>query len=177
MSLRYDFDILRTASDDQTFETLSGETKDGVRPVAMFRDVKTSDALRGASPKIRKIFQDAGFELAAHDSGIAPDVYSPADKADRDQILQVLFANIKNQGVQGEYSGEFDLLQFLAHVKRARPVQGIVQPVMTAPAPEPMPTNRTRRRAVPGRIGFALGLAVILFVLFKFLEATGTSTP
>ncbi|MES0862204.1 hypothetical protein ABLN87_07585 [Ruegeria sp. SCPT10] len=148
-----------------------------VRTVALFRDVKTSDALRGASPKIRKIFQDAGFELAAHDSGIAPDVYPPADQVDRDQILQVLFANIKSQGVQGEYSGEFDLLQFMAHVKRARPVQGVVQPTLTALTPEPMPVGRTKRRALPGRIGFALGLAVILFVLFKFLEATGAATP
>lgn len=176
MSLRYDFDIVRKALDEQMPDAPPTSGPDGGQVIALFRDVKTSDALRGASPKIRKMFQDAGFGLAAHDSGIAPDVYPPADQPERERILSALFASIKSQGVQGEYSGEFDFMQFLDHVQRARPVQGVVRSERVAQPLMPTPVSRSKRRAIPGRIGFALGLAVILFVLFKFLEAAGAGS-
>lgn len=175
MSLRYDFDIVRKALDEQSADAPLNSGQIGVQVVALFRDVRTSDALRGTSPKIRKMFEDAGFGLAAHDSGIASDVYPPVDEADRVRVLRALFANIKNRGVQGEYCGEFDFMQFLDHVARAQPVQGVVRADPIAERPAPVPASRTKRRAVPGRIGFALGLAVILFVLFKFLEAAGAA--
>ena len=100
------------------------------------------------------MFQDAGFGLAAHDSGIAPDVYPPADQPERERILSALFASIKSQGVQGEYSGEFDFMQFLDHVQRARPVQGVVrtEPIAQPPMPTPVSRSETARDSGADRL-------------------------
>ncbi len=175
MSLEYDFDIVKKTFGDIDTEDTGPDDKDGAVVLALFRDIKTADALRGASPKIRKMFLDAGFGLDDHVSGIASGVYPPEDLPDRDRILRALFANIKSRGVQGEYCGEFDLWQFLDCVRRARPKAGVVR-VRPVRRKVPQRTeSKPKRRALPGRIGFALGLAVILFALFKYLAAAGAS--
>lgn len=175
MSLWYDFDIVQTSLGGDGFDAKKNGGDVPVVTRAFFRSVKTADALRGASPQIRKMFQDAGFDLNPHVSSIAPDKFPPEDAPERARILQALFANIKNEGLQGEYCGEFDLRQFLAHVRRARPAPGVAR---AAPLrrPRPVPTDSSKRKSVKGRIGFALGLAVVLFALLKYLEAVG-ATP
>ncbi len=175
MSLWYDFDIVQTPLGGDGSDAKQNGGNGPVVTRALFRNVKTADALRGASPKIRKMFLDAGFDLEPHESGIAPDKFPPEDAPERALILRVLFANIKSKGLQGEYCGEFDLWQFLAHVRRARPAAGVARaaPLRRARATV---TDSPKRRSVKGRIGIALGLAVILFAVLKYLEAVG-ATP
>lgn len=176
MGLEYDFDIVAIGPDEVDPE--HGHTSVTGRPPvrARFRDVKTADALRAASPKIRRIFLESGFSLDTRDGETARGYYAPEDIMDRQRILKRLFANIRNMGVQGEYSGEFDFHQFLHHVRSAKP--GTAPPEeqprpLQPPRPAPEPPAR---RTVPGRIGFALGLAVILFVILKYLAERG-ATP
>ncbi|WP_298851748.1 hypothetical protein [uncultured Ruegeria sp.] len=176
MGLEYDFDIVNVTLDDLDPKKL-GSNSDTERHVcAVFRDIRTADALRGTSPKIRKIFMDAGFSLESRNSGIVPGVYPAEDQTDRVQILRSLFENVKTRGVQGEYCGEFNLWDFLHYVRSAQPMAGIVRsrPMRNLP-PQPSHPNPERRTA-PGRIGFALGLAVVLFVMIKLLAAAG-ATP
>ncbi|MTI01309.1 hypothetical protein [Roseibium sp. RKSG952] len=176
MGLEYDFDIVTIAPDELESETVNSEQPEGARVRALFRDVKTADALRGASPKIRNMFEDAGFGLETRNCGVPMGYYSPQHAADRDRILRNLFANIKSQGLKGEYSGEFDFSDFLRHIRTAQPEIGIVrkEPIQQS-KPQPAAPVKPDRRTVPGRIGFALGLAVILFVLLKYLAAAGAA--
>ncbi len=173
MSLAYDFDIVAVAPDEVDPEH-GHSAVTGRPPVrAQFRDVKTADALRAASPKIRRIFLESGFSLDTRASDTSPGYYSLEDMEDRTLILKRLFANIRNMGVQGEYSGEFDFHQFLNHVRAAKPGDAPhVEPARPLPPPRPTP-QPPPRRTVPGRIGFALGLAVILFVVLKYLAEKG----
>lgn len=177
MGLAYDFDIVTIAQDRD-----GREGSEAGKPVpgqvrARFRDVKTADALRGASPRIREMFVDAGFTLDSHGSGESRGFYSPEDTEERERILRRLFANMRSIGLRGQYCGEFDLRDFLKHVRTAQPGIGIKRrdPVRRPPPSQATPT-KPERKTVPGRIGFALGLAVILFALLKFLAAAG-ATP
>lgn len=176
MSLEYDFDIVEMEPGEAEGGQIAANATGPVPVRALFRDVKTADALRGASPKIRKIFLDAGFGLDTPGSVTPRGFYLPEDAEARERILRNLFSNIKSMGVQGEYSGEFDFRQFLNHVRTARPLVGVSRRESQGdPRPAPQTATKPERRTVPGRIGFALGLAVILFVLLKFLAAAGAS--
>ncbi|WP_170772915.1 hypothetical protein [Ruegeria lacuscaerulensis] len=176
MVLEYDFDIVVVdPGDGEGEQGAEGASK---KPVlrAMFRNVKTADALRAASPKIRKIFQDAGFGLDATGSQLMHGFYRPRDEAERERILKALFANIREMGVQGEYCGEFDFWKFLRDVKSARPRNG--QRRNTAdwtPNPRYKSPATPERRTLPARIGVALGLAVIIFVILKYLLDSGSA--
>ena len=169
MVLEYDFDIV--AVDPGTGDP------DG-RPVlrAMFRDVKTADALRATSPKIRKIFQDAGFGLESTESEMIHGLYRSGDEADRLRVLRALFKNVRKLGLRGEYCGEFDLRQFLKDVKTARPHGAQTTKVADwSPNPRYQSPATPQRRALPWRIGVALGLAVVLFAILKYLAASGAA--
>ncbi|WP_171124118.1 MULTISPECIES: hypothetical protein [unclassified Ruegeria] len=177
MVLEYDFDIVVVDPGDGGLET--GADGYSQKPVlrAMFRDVKTADALRATSPKIRKIFQDAGFGLDATGSELLHGLYRPRDEAERERILRALFANIRDLGVQGEYCGEFDFWKFLRDVKTARPRNGQRRKVADwTPNPRYKSPATPQRRTVPARVGVALGLAVVIFVILKYLADSG-STP
>ncbi len=176
MGLEYDFDIVAIAPDEVDPEhAMTAVT--GTRPVrAQFRDVKTADALRAASPKIRRIFLESGFSLDSQDHPAETGFYPASEAKDRERILKRLFANIRNMGVQGEYCGEFDFWHFLNHVRTARPQAG-AQSFEPAPESRQKSTfpSRSERRTVPGRLGFALGLAVLVFVTLKFLAERGAA--
>ncbi|WP_170364630.1 hypothetical protein [Ruegeria arenilitoris] len=177
MGLAYDFDIVTIAKDGGDCGSSAKTEPKTVTVCARFRDVKTADALRGASPKLRQVFVDAGFILDSHGSGESRGFYPPEDAAAREKILRQLFANIRATGLRGQYCGEFDLRDFLRHVRSAQPGIGIKRrdPVRRPQPATPAPA-KPDRRTVPGRIGFALGLAVIVFVLLKYLAAAG-ATP
>ncbi len=182
MGLKYDFDIVTIAPDDIDLEqdqpeaSGGGTAGAGVTPgaYALFRDVKTADALRAASPKIREMFLNAGFKLATYDSG-APHGYYPSDDApQRERIIKQLFSNIRKTGLRGEYCGEFSFIDFLQYVRSAKPFSGFLRKQQAEEKSSALPSPaKPKRRAVPARIGFALGLAVLLFVIFKYLASLG----
>ncbi len=176
MVLEYDFDIVVVDPGDGGAE--SGRDGFVKKPVlrAMFRNVNTADALRATSPKIRKIFQDAGFGLDATGSELSSGLYRPRDEAERERILRALFANVREMGVKGEYCGEFDFRQFLMDVKTARPRNGQRRQVADwTPKPRSGSMEKPERRTVPARIGLALGLAVVIFVILKYLAESGSA--
>lgn len=176
MSLTYDFDIVTIAEESETENPEAGAQVAGRHVYAVFRDIRTADALRRASPRIRRIFVDAGFSLESRRTGLERDLYPAEDAEARALILRRLFDNIRNRGVQGQYCGTFDILAFLQHVRRAQPLPR--RPVQERPKPARAGADakKTARRSIVGRVGFALGLAVILFVVLKYLAATG-ATP
>ena len=154
MVLEYDFDIV---VNEELEDNAGSERLDNSVARARFRHVKTADALRATSPKIRQIFQEAGFDLDSTDSKLSQGYYSSRDVDQRKRILHALFANIREMGIEGEYCGEFDFHRFLDNVKTAKP-------------------RNDQRRTLPGRIGVALGLAVILFAVLRYLAEKG-ATP
>ncbi len=185
MGLEYDFDIVTIAQDEvepaqaDTEASQNGKT----RARALFRDFQTAEALRDTSPNIRKMFVDAGFDFETRNSSLPNGIYRAEDEDLRNLVIQRLFANIKATGLAGEYCGEFDLWAFLNGIKTARP-QGKRRrkpPIQLLPyiqpepesAPQPVPP---KRRTLPWRIGIALGLAVLMIILLRFLAAAG-ATP
>lgn len=174
MGLEYDFDIVAIAPDEVDPEH-GFAAMTGTRPVrALFRDFHTAQALRSASPKIRRIFLESGFSLETRDSGARRGYYPPEDAVDRNRILKRLFTNIRNMGLQGEYCGDFDFWEFLNHVRTAQPgdMQTSSKPERLPELQDPVSTT-PERRTVIGRVGFALGLAVILFVVLRYLAERG----
>ncbi|WP_170762716.1 hypothetical protein [Ruegeria lacuscaerulensis] len=174
MVLEYDFDIVTI----EAGETDPKSATSGDRTVrALFRDDRAVEALRQTSPKIRWIFEDAGFGLEPIDSNVAHGYYRPRDAADRERILRALFANIRDMGVRGEIPGEFDLWQFLDDVKTARPIAEEAREVSpSTQMPQYSAASKPKRRSIQGRIGLALGLAVIVIAILRYLAAAG-STP
>lgn len=176
MSLEYDFDIVAIAPDEVDPEH-GFAAMTGTRPVrAVFRNFHTAEALRSASPKIRRIFLESGFSLETRNGGSDQGIYPSEDAIDRNRILKRLFMNIRNMGLQGEDSGDFDFWDFLDHVRKAKPSQMRSQnkpdrlPELREPA---LPTPE--RKSVAGRVGIALTVAIILFVVLKYLAERGAA--
>ncbi|RBW54871.1 hypothetical protein [Ruegeria sp. A3M17] len=173
MVLEYDFDIV---VNEELEDDAGSERLDISVARARFRHVKTAGALRAASPKIRKIFQEAGFDLDSTDSNMTHGFYPPRDGTERERILRALFTNIRELGISGEYCGEFDFHRFIDDLKKAKPRAGMQRHVPDwTPKPRKATPAKPERRTVPGRIGFALGLAVILFAVLRYLAETGSA--
>ncbi|WP_170582429.1 hypothetical protein [Ruegeria arenilitoris] len=177
MVLAYDFDIVTIAKDGGDCGSATAADSKTATVYARFRDLKTADALRGASPQLRQMFVDAGFILDSHGNSDPRGFYPAEDAEAREKVLRRLFANIRATGLRGQYCGEFYLHGFLRHVRSAQPSVDVKRrdPVRRPQPATPAPA-KPDRRTVPGRIGFALGLAVIVFVLLKYLAAAG-ATP
>ncbi|CUK07834.1 hypothetical protein RUE5091_02997 [Ruegeria denitrificans] len=177
MGLEYDFDIVAIAPDEVDPEHGMAAVT-GHRAVrASFRNVQAVEALHSASPKIQRIFLESGFSLEPKGHSLPHGVFLSEDTQDRERILKRLFANIRNMGVQGEYCGEFDFWHFLDDVRRARPRANAARKAQDpAPTtPHPRAENKPKRRSVQGRIGFALGLAVVVIVVLRYLASEGTA--
>ena len=177
MGLEYDFDIVAIAPDEVDPEH-GFAAMTGTRPVrAVFRDFQTAQALRSASPKIRRIFLESGFSLETRNSGARRGLYPAEDTVDRNRVIKRLFTNIRNMGLQGEYCGEFDFWEFLHHVRTAQPSEPRVNtkpeqlPKLEQPVSVPV-----ERKSVAGRVGFGLAIAIVLFVVLRYLAERG-STP
>jgi len=174
MVLEYDFDIvtIEAGESDPNSAPSKGRT---VR--ALFRDAGAAEALQNTSPKIRWMFEDAGFGLDPTDSDVAHGYYRARDAAERQRILRALFANIRDMGVKGEQPGAFDLWKFLSDVKMARPQGEVTREVADLTRMPQFPdSNPPKRQSIQWRIGLALGLAVLVIALLRYL-ATNGATP
>ncbi|MES0825716.1 hypothetical protein [Ruegeria sp. SCP11] len=179
MGLEYDFDIVEIAPDEVDPEHGMSAVTGHKAVRASFRNARTVQALHSASPKIRRIFVESGFSLEPKGGDLPHGLYLPEDAEDRERILKRLFANIRNMGVQGEYCGDFDFWQFLDDVKTARPQAKVARDVPNQtpqPKPKQSAVSKPKRRSLQWRIGVALGLAVIVIAILRYLAAMG-ATP
>ncbi|WP_171131902.1 MULTISPECIES: hypothetical protein [unclassified Ruegeria] len=173
MSLNYDFDIVTIAPDEVDPEH-GFASMTGTRPVrAVFRDFQTAEALRSASPKIRRIFLESGFSLETRETGVGRGFYRAEDAEARQRVLKRLFTNIRNMGVQGEYCGDFDFWSFLEQTRNAQPLPASGRKEF-APVADQTETQR-QRRPIAAKIGIAIGVALVLFALLKLLAAQGAN--
>ncbi|WP_170376283.1 hypothetical protein [Ruegeria atlantica] len=176
MGLEYDFDIVAIAPDEVDPEHGMAAVT-GHRAVrATFRNTQTVEALHSASPKIRRIFLESGFSLESKGGSLPHGYFLSEDAPDRERILKRLFSNIRNMGVQGEYCGDFDFWHFLDDVRRARPRANATRELQElTPSPKAPDVVKPKRRSVQGRIGFALGLAVVVIVVLRYLASEGSA--
>lgn len=135
MSLTYDFDIFDVipteGEDDPTLGRFMSEIGFGPdqqsRKVALFRDRRTADALRGSPDVLRDFFLASGFGLNTFHSG-APDGYYPAKDEDaRLDIIRQLTENAEVHDLQkvAEHDNEgqgFVLGDFLTALAQAQPI-------------------------------------------------------
>lgn len=132
VTLRYDFDICPGAEG---------------APLALFRDRRTVEALRGADPDVRAYFVASGFGLHVFDSGYAPGTYPARDMADRMVIVERLSANLGVFDLGGLDMNGFDFESFMAHLGAARPAG---EPAAKRPRTTRHPRATERTAAVLG---------------------------
>ncbi|TMV06865.1 hypothetical protein FGK63_12140 [Ruegeria sediminis] len=137
--------------------------------VALFRDVRTADALRAASPAIRRLFLNSGFGLNTYDSGVPAGYYPAEDEEARNQILRQLVGDMKNTRLRGEYCGDFELAGFLDHILTAKP---LITPASMQVVEGKTDQAPSARRKALFRVGIGVGLAAIAFALIKCLADT-----
>ncbi|MEX0317792.1 MAG: hypothetical protein AB3N21_07560 [Ruegeria sp.] len=180
MGLKYDFDICPEVSEEIVENDVradlqgqaAGSFASSPRPVAMFRDVRTSDALRRASPRVRQLFLASGFRLGVYDSGAPEGFYPAEDEAVRHLILSNFVENMKNTPLRGEYCGDFDFSEFMEHILAAKPIlEERDMTKKTTPEPE-QEVQRPERKSVLGRVIFAVSIAVLALLALKWLSAT-----
>ncbi len=108
MSLAYDFDIV-TREDDSK--------------VALFRDPRVVEALKGADTKVRACFEASGFGFETHDSGAGRGRYLAGEEADRIEVIERLGDNLWTLDIAGANLNGFDFGAFMAQLSEAEPVE------------------------------------------------------
>ncbi|MFN4130758.1 MAG: hypothetical protein ACK4GC_13235 [Paracoccaceae bacterium] len=135
MALAYDFDIFEVIpnsglSDPELDGFLSGV---GLRPqsdsatVALFRDLRTAEALRRAPPALRAYFVASGFGFNTYDSGAPAGRYPAKDEAARLALIYRLTENARRHALPRpddapEGGDVFRLGAFLAELDRSEPI-------------------------------------------------------
>lgn len=135
MALAYDFDIFDIVPDfgssDPHLESVLGTLGSGAHheetTVALFRDVRTADALRRAPAALRTYFLNSGFGLNTFDSGVPAGRYPVKDEAARLQLILRLTENAKRHPlaphIGAPVGGDaFCLVSFLAALDAATPI-------------------------------------------------------
>jgi hypothetical protein len=151
MPLSYDFDIHwlipRDASSDPTIARMMGEVgiKQDARAnyVALFRDPRTVEALRGADEKVRGWLEKSGFGFDTHDSRAGAGRYPATDEAARLDVIERLSRSMKGAGIKDANFNGFHLPTFLKAMVEAKPV-GPAAPAARKAAPP-------RRKPEPAR--------------------------
>lgn len=152
MSLNYDFDIFDTG---QLFQEHADEIRKlGTDPksfgsrFALFRDPRTSAALRDADPRVRDCLKNSGFGLNNTHSGAPDGHYLESDEPARAVILGKLIENFEATDFTGVRQGEFDMAAFLLAVESARPFSG-----KTMRKSRPREAGIMRRFSLKGLLG------------------------
>lgn len=131
MALSYDFDIHWIIPEavvaDPAIAKMMGdigfEMNARSNYVALFRDPRTVEALRGAAPEIRAWMESAGFGFNTFDSGVGPGLYPAKDEAARNDVIQRLSENLDPEALRGKSMNGFDFNAFLEAVMSAKPVE------------------------------------------------------
>lgn len=142
MSLTYDFDIFDVIPDaaasgsqlDNFLSDIGFRPKQENATVALFRDVRTAEALRNAPPALRDYFVACGFGLNTYMSGAPSGCYPAKDEAARLALILRLAQNASRFDLPPpEHNAEggdvFRLGAFLEALECATPVD-IPDPVL-----------------------------------------------
>ena len=143
MSFSYDFDIHwiipQEVMADPAIAKMMGEIGFQANTrgnyVALFRDPRVVEALRGADPKVMALFEAAGFGFNVYDSGAGPGRYPAKDEAARTDVVARMAEAMKEMDYKGADLNGFDFGAFLKVVVEAKPVD------MGAGAPPPAPPS------------------------------------
>lgn len=124
-TIRYDFDMIPVVSGEKRQEFLSRGIFDPRldEKVALFRDRRAAEALRGADPAVREIFQQAGFSLGVSRAEIPDGHYAREQAVARREVIGRLHDLIltKRAAVQTAAPNGFSLAEFLDQTEAARP--------------------------------------------------------
>lgn len=130
---------------------------------AAFRDPKTAQAARLASPRTIAILSDAGIGLNAYSSGLPEGHFPVKDLEQREYLLACLLEAITSEDNEGDEGadGAFDLSECLVALSSANPY-GPVVPWSPPRSEEPRPTMAVYCAvSVLAIAGYMAGFAVI----------------
>lgn len=147
MPLSYDFDIhwilpQETLADPEIAKMMGDigfDTNARSNYVALFRDPKTVEALRGADDKVRSWLESSGFGFNVYDSGAGPGAYPAADEAARIDVIDRLSKTMKAAGLKEANFNGFHLPTFLKAVVEAKPVKAQASPPKSSAKSAPKP--------------------------------------
>lgn len=162
MSVSYDFDIHwilpQELMADPAIAKMMGDigfkTDTRANYVALFRDPRTVEILRGADTVVQEWLKASGFGFNVYDSGVGPGRYPAKDEAARNDVIARLSDNMKSFKLKGANLNGFAFGEFLKAVVEAKPVAGdpaqpAPQPAAPAPRRADAATQRPGPRAVP----------------------------
>jgi hypothetical protein len=146
MTLRYDFDICRELPEavfaDPGLADGDARSNQPGAYRALFRDPRTAEALRNASPNVRDLFDRSGFGFTTYDSGAPTGHYPAQDEDSRANVIAKLAENLFEADLSGEDFNGFDFAEFLDLVDMSEPIQLDPQPATPPLSPgltDPVP--------------------------------------
>ncbi|WP_316646934.1 hypothetical protein [Ovoidimarina sediminis] len=137
---------------------------------ALFRDMATVEALRGADDEVRAYFEASGFGLNVYDSGAGPGRFPAEDEPAVNDVASRLAENIKKFDLKGKNFNGFDMGAFCVHLAEMKPLKAAApvaapQPVADSPksnAQAGSPLERIQQKhaaAAADRAAMAPGMA------------------
>ncbi|MEM9045744.1 MAG: hypothetical protein AAGC81_13725 [Pseudomonadota bacterium] len=170
--MNYDFDKSRhlgaVLDDPDMFEKIKAL---GVDPrvydthTFLFRDQRTSDALRNSPKPLLEAFQAANFGLAVTSSGAPRGCYPVQEILDRSHGLMRLIDELdaRNIVIKQPPPGPFNLLDFFNQANDAKPVE----------IAQPRKASRGWLRLIGGLLKFVLGVitAIVLVLAVGYFFA------
>lgn len=162
MALNYDFDMFDVVpsdvSDDPELQQFLNDAGFDMAPemgqIALFREIRTADALRNAPEPIRAFFLESGFGLNTYDSGAPCGRYPAKDEEARLDLIRRLTENAVNFPLANAETGgaDFCLSDFLDQLGKSSPIDfpagdnGAVDAISPA-----IPKNQVEGLAASGR--------------------------
>lgn len=174
MVLRYDYDIFW----NEPFEF--GEMPQGVggdpntalpreargKYRARFRDLATVEALRGAAPEMRALFEASGFGLSRSITDLPDGVFAAKDLAARTDVTERLTENLAGLSFRTMDANGLCLSDFIAHEIAARPINPKVTKSLRERALDPLKLAQALRKRVRFPTVNPLGLALLALLAF-----------
>lgn len=144
MGLQYDFDIHwlipQDVTADPSIAKMMGELGFNLNSrgnyMALFRDPRTAEALKGADDEVRSFFEESGFGWGTYDSGAGPGRFPRKDESAITDVTDRLSQNVGGFDLAGKNWNGFNMAEFLNHIVTMEPVD-----MAGAPPPQAPPTQ------------------------------------
>ncbi len=159
MSLQYDFDIHWIMPQELTADPAIAKMMGDIgfnfnargNYMALFRDPRTAQALKGADDDVRNFFEESGFGWNTFDSGAGPGRFPRKDEGAITDVTDRLSQNVSKFDLAGRNWNGFDMGAFLNHIVAMEPVDMADAPAAAAPPAQERsggdtPLDRVRRK-------------------------------